>query len=437
MILRASIDPLLDIDTIIFNFIKDHKSGLATLQEVYLQDGNNSLIKELTEELKNECAIYLNKYDDMAGLHSYLFYATNSFYKKKAVLVSDSKKKINYLCPGCLYLGKNTHIALTFTYFKCDRCKESLDTTLDAKELAFFKAFTKHNKIGYHCQDCQRFIPHPFSNLTTVVCPYYDCSFVGSWSSLKRMHHPSSQGKDEVLIPKPSNNLEIFDDIQVHNKLNESWHDKFMLLRDVIENQKNTIVYSSADFTVVHKTLVYQAFDNLIEKYPEDMVGYLLESTRSGGFQHKVFQEYIRLLEMALPFSFKKGKVNYRIDNLLDENLNLFSGISVFEGLVNEKLEIKNGTEEFYIGGRKAAYTKPYYIGKLLSVLEKGTNCNLMNFVKEYSFSKIKMDSIRPGASVIVSHLMVPPHYQMGGMVHINRVRKKIIEESLLILNKK
>jgi hypothetical protein len=56
--------------------------------------------------------------------------------------------------------------------------------------------------------------------------------------------------------------------------------------------------------------------------------------------------------------------------------------------------------------------------------------------VTEYTFSKIKVQDIVPGTEVIVTHLRVPPHYQMGGMVYVNRVRKKIIDRAKLLLSK-
>ena len=183
--------------------------------------------------------------------------------------------------------------------------------------------------------------------------------------------------------------------------------------------------------------LAYQAFANLLKKYPEQMVDYLLHESRSGGFQHKVFQEYIKLLEEALPFSFKKNKRLHKVESLLDDNLNLFDGISVFEGIVSEKLVIKNGTREFYIGGRESKVSKPYYIGKLLSIIDKKDSSVLMDHVKEYSFSLIKMKDIEPGTEVIVTHLRVPPHYQMKGMVYVNRIRKKIVERARVVMNKK
>ena len=38
------------------------------------------------------------------------------------------------------------------------------------------------------------------------------------------------------------------------------------------------------------------------------------------------------------------------------------------------------------------------------------------------------MKNVKPGTEVSVSHLRIPPHYQMGAMVYINRARKIIID---------
>ena len=51
-----------------------------------------------------------------------------------------------------------------------------------------------------------------------------------------------------------------------------------------------------------------------------------------------------------------------------------------------------------------------------------------MNHVASYSFNLIKCRDLEPGTKVTVTHLRVPPHYQMGGMVYINRIRKKIVD---------
>jgi len=444
--LQARPDNLLDIDSLIKNFIKKNQQGIVTMQRIHLRDTNEisirALIEELTEELKTGCVTFINKNDEMEGLDSYLFYIANAFYKKKAI--PQIKKKTEYLCPGCLFLNKSNLITPLNNIFKCDECEYELKIANDPKIIAFYRTFFRHNKNGYHCSDCDRFIPHPIDESPIVSCPYYDCIFAGSWLSLKRMHHPTSQSNPESLTLDLSKggssykNLLISNEVSAHSKMEieEELQNKVISLREIIESQKNTIPYSSSDSTIIHKNLAYQAFDNLIKNFPAEMVSYLLETSRSGGFQHKVFQEYIRLLEGSLPFSFKKNKQTYKVETLLDDNMNLFDGISSFEAIISDKLSIKNNTKEFYIGGRKASYTKPYYIGKLLSVSEKYTKKSLMDCVKEYSFSKIKMSGVPVGTEVIVTHLRVPPHYQMGGMVYINRVRKRIVDRARLLLNK-
>jgi hypothetical protein len=130
-----------------------------------------------------------------------------------------------------------------------------------------------------------------------------------------------------------------------------------------------------------------------------------------------------------------KNRKPVKIDTLMDVNLGIFDEISIFEGFVNEKLVIKNGTKDFYIGGRKGTYAKPYYIGKLLNVIEQETKTPLLSNVREYTFSKIYMQDVKPGTLVTVTHLRVPPHYQMGGMAYVNRVRKKIVERARLLVN--
>jgi hypothetical protein len=444
------VDNLLDIDSLIDSFIMNHHAGIVTMHRIYFHNDNaisiRALIAELTDQLRTGCVTFFNKHGNEADpkeLDAYLFYIVNAFCKQKATPLV--KKKTEYLCPGCLFLGKDNLITFE-DIFKCDDCESELRSTKDPKRILFFKTFFKHYKNGYHCQDCQRFIPHPLDNASVVSCPYFDCCFVGPWSSLKRMHHPTSQNNPEKLIldrPLKDSNQSLIDTISSGTEsalsileIQENLQQNLSILKEVIESQSNNVPYSGSEITAKHKILVYQAFSNLLGRYPEEMVDYLLNNSRSGGFQHKIFQEYILLLEKALPYSFKKNNKMYRINSLLDENLCLFDGISVFDEIVSDKLEIKNKTQEFYIGGRKASYTKPYYIGKLLNVADKINKTSLLSQVVEYSFSKIKMKDIVPGTEVTVTHLRVPPHYQMGGMVYINRIRKKIIDRAHILLNK-
>jgi len=433
------INNLLDVDALVERFLCEHSQGIATVHRINFHTNDSLSLKALNEELIDELRAgvitFWNKYENLDEINPYLFYIVNAFCKKKAAPLI--KRKIEYLCPGCLFLGKENLISLTGSILSCDDCFDSLKKASDPKNVQLFRSFAKHNKNGYRCQDCSRFIPHPLVESDEISCPYFDCVFVGHHDNLKKMNHPTSQSNPEKLILDlskdnkttikdlvPSNELDVLSKMEIQEELQL----KSKAIHDVIESQKNGVPYSSSGFTSKHKFLCYQAFDNLLVKYPEEMVAYLAGNSRSGGFQAKTFQEYIRLLEESLPFTYNKGKKVFLINSLLDDKLNLFSGISVFEEVINDKLVIKNGTTEFYIGGRKGSITKPYYIGKLLNVVDKNTKQPLMDKVVEYSFLRIKMKDVNPATSVIVTHLRVAPHYQMGGMVYVNRVRKKIKE---------
>lgn len=438
---------LLDVDSLIEDFVKKHEQGIATVHRIYFHNNDSlsirSLVAELMDELRTGCVTFINKNDEMEGLDSYLFYIVNDYCKRKTA--DQVKKKTEYLCPGCLFFKKENLVVLYNKYFKCEDCEEELKRSSDPKRILFFKTFFKHNKNGYRCADCERFIPHPLDDAPIVSCPYFDCCFAGVWSSLRRMHHPNSESKLEILTldANRADGRTFKDavasstvDAQSQLEIEEELENKVNLLREVMVSQSDNVSYSGSDFTTHHKQLVYRAFVDLLKRYPSEMVSYLLGGSRSGGFQHKVFQEYIRLLEESFPYSFKKNGKRFKVDSLLDENLNLFSGISIFDGIVTDRLVIKNATKEFYIGGRKGSVSEPYYIGKLLNLADKTTKNSLMSCVVEYSFNQIKVKDIVPGTLVTVTHLRVPPHYQMGGMSYVNRVRKKIVERAQLLLDR-
>lgn len=429
---------LIDVDVLVSQFLQERERGLATLHRVYFQNSSQLSLRAFKEEVKEElrtgCVCFLNNSSPIEELNDYLFYISNAYCKKLAKPTVKSKSE--YICPGCVFFGKEYSVLLSNKVLQCDECRSGIND-VDPTKAKFFRTFYQHNKAGYRCHDCQRFIPHPFDDATTVCCPYLDCFFAGNIDGLQKMRHPTSQSNPEKLIlDKQEGGLCLKDaiastdmDVETQLEITEELQHKVQLLRNIIETQSNSVIYSGSGATTKHKQLVYQAMFNLLDAYPSEMSGYLSGKCDGNmGFQHKIFQEYIRLLEEAMPFVITKNKNPYRIDSLLDDNLCLFDGISVFDGIVNDRLTIKNGTQEFYIGGRKASYSKPYYIGKLLNIVQKDTGVSLMSYVKEYSFSVIRMQDVPAGTPVVVTHLRVPPHYQMGGMVYVNRIRKKIVE---------
>lgn len=419
----------MNINYLVDLFKQKYSAGIANLYNIYIKDSSQLTIDDalilLTIDLLKETSLFFSKPNNSEDdLNPHLFYFTLDFFKNKGAL--SPKKKTEYLCPGCLYLGRETIVEIS-KHLNCNVCENFILIAIDgtrAKELA--KVFAYHNKIGVRCSDCNRFLPLPLNGSKQITCPYLDCCFVGDVLSLKKMNHPTLKANTQTIITPKITKIIKPTIIIGQDKRTEA-------IKNSIETLSNNVPYDSNDFTIKHKLLAYKAFANLLDSKPEQMTAYLLDGTRTGGFQHKVFQEYIKLLEKSLPFQFIKAKKKILIESLLDPNLGLFDGISVFEAEVNAKLEIKNNTKEFYIGNKKSSYTEPYYIGKLLSVIDNKKNL-LMDNVIEYSFLKIKLKDVLPNTKVIVTHLRVPPHYQMGGMVYINRVRKKIIDQTISIL---
>ena len=197
-------------------------------------------------------------------------------------------------------------------------------------------------------------------------------------------------------------------------------------LKQIIDNLSINLSFVSCDYTVRQKILMCQAFNDMLEQFPEEMSQYLVNGVRGASLQNKIFKKYLQLLEQSLPFTFTKGKEKYTVTSILDKHLNIFTDVQEFEQFVNVQLKIKNNTQELYIGGRKASYVKPYYIGKLLDVIDIGSQRSIMEDVSDYTFSYIKIANIAPGTKVKVVHLAIPPHYQMGPMVYLNRIKSEI-----------
>ena len=391
---------------LIDDYIEKYKVGINTLYKKYLKNLPYDLF---LSSLKQQLLLQEFTENNLDDFYLKLFYATNQFVKSQVQLV---KSNIIYICPGCSYLGKQS-IVTNGSYLSCNTCRVSLLECKDDKYKLLYQTFAKHNRYGFKCTDCHRFIPGGSEH---IVCPYLDCCFVGESKNLKKMRHPA---QDESKVnPTITNN-------PVYHKYNN----KASLIKDIIETQSNQLSFSKNNYVVPHKLCIYNAIKELLEEFPEKMVDYLLNNSRSGGFQHKIFQKYIQLLEQSLPVVVKKNKKFITISNILDQNLSIFDGISTFESIVNNNI-INNNTKEYYIGGRKASYVKPYYIGKLIGLINNDTKQSILHLVKQYSFNKILVSGIDNDTNVTVTHLRIPPHYQMGAMVHVNRIRKLIIDEA-------
>lgn len=394
---------------IIENFYQQYSIGINNIAKLYSLPNEYANTSEIKGLLYKHCEMLLLQ-QPLHTINDDLFYYLNEYLKSKRQIQQPVYK--SYTCPACTFLQKTSYLTGS-KLLSCHTCSFELNKSNNIKLIDFYKKFAIHSVNGYRCCECDNFIPASIIKNEHVICPYLNCTFVGSVSNLKKMRHPAEIENKKETLTEPNSS-------QCTDK-------QIQLIRDIIEYQSNNLSFTKCNFTLQHKLLVYKAFNILLDKFPEQMKQYLLGS-RTGGFQHKIFQTYIGLLEKALPISILKNKKVSIISNLLDDNLCLFDGISIFQSTVNNGI-IKNNTQEFYVGGRKAHYAKPFYIGKLLDVIDISNNVSLSDNILEYSFSKIKIKNVPDSTLVRVSHLRIPPHYEMGGMVYVNRIRKNIVNQ--------
>src|ERR1700722_16876715 len=179
-----------------------------------------------------------------------------------------------FICPGCDFLNKEKFAIPFYNTFKCQQCKSSLDLIDDPKLIQLLTIFACHNKQGYRCQFCRRFIPHPIDNSSQIICPYLDCAFVGKISDLQKMHHPKSK---ELLV-------EFFPTTSKLDLIGKPCQ-----IKEIIESQYNNISYTCDNLTLKNKSFVYQSFLNLLDDDPNKLTEYLLGTKQHLGFQHKLF----------------------------------------------------------------------------------------------------------------------------------------------------
>jgi len=465
-----------DIDAVIVRFLEVRSDTVSFFCRKAYNDVNPvslAAFKEvLKEDLRNALISFINAGHGITpdGVRSYLSLCVKSAATKAA---SENKRTI-HICPGCKYLGRTQSVEYRDKFFICHTCQSDLVSGEDKQRLNMYKTFSVHSKKGYRCLDCDRFIPQSQEGITVVTCPYPDCIYTGKSSELEPMRHPSIKGSadsmESLCLDSPAmgggqDNSSIMKDLLTDSgarsgsrgermgqtyalkdsvvsssmQVKEDIQTQMNILLKTIADQKSALAYRSNDSTLLLKTLMYNAYENIIAANPEEMIAYLVHENRNGGFQHKIFQEFISLLDKSLPFKFVKNGKHFEIKTLLDPSLCIFPGESVFTTEVTNEAIIENKTEELYVGARKGFYCKSYYIGKLLDVKIAATDEDVTKHVKEYTFFRIMLNkgAVPTGTSVRVRHLRVPPHYQMGGMVHLNRIRRNIVDKVFLTLNGK
>jgi hypothetical protein len=439
----------------------------------------NGAFKERAKaEIKSALNTFLFKsehYKTGRDINSYLLTCLNRL-SDKILWDSDNIKKYNSpICPGCKHIGTKSFLNQEDKDLKCEYCSTELyrlpneilllknkperskedkqNVSLFESRLRIHKAFAVHSKKGYRCPDCFRFLPESLNGQYGISCPFNDCQFFGKVDKLDVMPHPVSMCKRSMVslqneIGEKSSSTKVLQDIfaadnmdaDVQMEIQETFEIEFNQLVLVIDEQIKSVKRINSAGTMTQKLLMYEAYQNMLKDYPEEMISYLVHRKQASDFpiQSRIYQEYVKLMEEALPFSVIRNNKKYTIYNLLDPYLQLFSGKSEFDAFVDHNHTIPNKTVETYVGGVNFKDYGPCFIGMIIDVVNKNTNESIKDKIKNYTFSQINLtNDIEPNTPVLVKHFRIKSHYEIGSLVYLQRIRKRIVDSVYFKLNGK
>jgi len=379
--------------------------------------------------------------------------------------VSSQAKVSVPVCPACKSLGQREFLRQeSGRILRCHSCTIEQDNIEERllnvhgvdkfrleSELRLRRMFATHSKKGHRCPDCSRFIPESCAQTHNVSCPYdSDCGWFGHIDELEPMAHPlglSSHNHislNSTIKFDSGKEVERQDSIKAENvnadvqiEFRQMYKNDLKVLNDVISDQYKRIKSAPAS-KAIKKVLMYEAFKSMLDKYPEDMVSYLVRHNHGGDLpiQSRIFQEFIDIVEDSLPLKVVHQGEVVEVYSLQDPRLDLFTGLSEFKSFVKPDGTIPNMTKEFYVGGRLMKHSNRCFIGKLIDIRAIDTDQSLLPFVDFYTFSQIKIsDDVPIGTEVTVRHFRIPSHYEMHGLVYLQRIRRKIVDSVYLRLN--
>lgn len=440
------------VPKLIGHFSKKIRYLASYSYEVHDELARNAFTEQAKEKLKEACVCYFIKYkhwEKRDNVEPYLVTTLNRLSNNIYYQNNMAQKTTTPVCPGCKASGRKEFLHPQDGMLKCSSCFEEYERTQSKQA----KAFALHSKKGVRCPDCYGFIPLSEKSQFGISCPYEDCFFFGKIENLSSMIHPVGIGSRglasldaEITGSKGDSTATLKDFIaeddipaDVHVYVRERTDKELNILKSVISDQMAQIKRNNNDYTKIKKTLMYQAYLEMLEAYPEDMIAYLVHEKKSAEFpiQARIFQRFAKLVRNYLPFSLIKKDKTIDIVDVLDPELGLFEGISEYEAVVNDKNVVPNMTKEVYVGGREYKNYGSCFIGELIDI-QNESGLSLVGEVTEYSFAAIQMSNkVEPGTKVKVKHYRILPHYEINSLVFLQRIRKAIVEKVHLRLNKK
>lgn len=443
----------------------------AGAQKIYgynLANVSLSAYREVAKiELKRslECFLFRKQHwKNERDLNRYLLTTLKYLTQRSYWEQSNIKQAMLPVCPGCKFYNQKNFLTVDGKAFRCEHCfnekdrlelelndliKEDKCVKLHEERIHIANKFSSHTRKGYRCEDCKRFLPASLKNeQDDILCPYTDCNYFGSIEDLCLMAHPTALSarhmfsldvaRDEDTSPLKNKISADVIDAETALEVQQRANYELSVLNSVIADQLKKIKRTNVESTLIQKTMMYQAFQEMINKYPREMVSYLVHQKQHNDFpvQSKIFQEYCLQISDSLPLMLTKNGEEIEVLSLSDPELNLFLGQSIFHSEVKAGGIVSNKTVETYTGGREMRFFGPCFIGMLLEVTNQITGESLMDNVKSYGFAQVELDDTVPvGTPVQIVHNRIPSHYELGHLVHLQRLRRQICDSIYLKLH--
>jgi len=418
------------------------------------EDGDtplNAFKREVEETVRRACEYYLFRSEhwrsESRSIGPYVIRCVTAYAKDVRAEVNANKRIHLPTCPACRLLGKQKWmIKLDGSgLLHCKLCDEKIEylQTQEGKrtermeyELRLRKIFVRHSRKGRRCPSCSRFIPDSYLAAYGISCPYDDCTWFGVTDELEPMSHPVGLCHESLLSlnDKPNTKKPLHADAEAQDFIADDQVDPFMsaqiaqqrqqeldLLTDVIDGLIERVKREKRS-RAIKKLLMFKAYRSMVDRQPDDMIAYLVHQSYAGTIpiQSQIFQAYVRIVDNAIPFEIMPGRETFEVYSLQDENLDVFHGLSKYEAVVDDEGSVPNNTQEKHNGNR-------CFIGMVCDVVDDHGN-SLVSKIDHYTFSYIRLAGVPAGTKVRVTHLRLPAHYEMGGLVQLQRVRKAIVE---------
>lgn len=380
---------------------------------------------------------------------SYIIGAISNHAKAIRNSIDSQARYAILICPLCKLDNRKEILVKEDKLWKCDHCWKEWESAKVLSEKVLFDSFKLHSRSGFKCPECNRFLPASAIG-DTLSCLYSDCLFMGHKKDLEPMAHPSFLGTRNLLYISNQKDEDDKSDFDIVDSgaysdayacvcVSEQLKAEHTMISDIISEKISLLKRTNRESTLNQKILMHQAFKQMLDECPEDMIPYLVRLKKKFDIplQPRIFQKYIKLIENNLPISFIRANKKIDIIDLLDPNLSLFLGESEFESVVDVNLMARNNTKEEYVGRTTFKNYGPCFLGKILEVNDEKGN-SILDKIKWHSFNQIHFDnSVSPGTKIFVKHYRIPSHYENKSMIFLQSVRRDLVDKIYFTLNNK